>query len=89
MAVTGTFQYYGTQLTMNVYEESTNYGGNYSTLRVHVYMYQPNNNKPWSLDPINSFSASVSNGASYGYAFGYDHRGGNGDSTWLVDTTTI
>ena len=89
MAVTGTFQYYGTQLTMNVYEESTNYGGNYSTLRVHVYMYQPNNNKPWSLDAVNSFSASVSNGASWGWAFGYDHRGGNGDSTWLVDTTTI
>lgn len=89
MAVTGTFQYYGTQLTMNVYEESTNYGGNYSTMRVHVYMYQPNNNKPWSLDPVNSFSASVSNGASWGWAFGYDHRGGNGDSTWLVDTTTI
>lgn len=83
--VVGTYQYYGTQLVMNVYEESTNYGGNYSGMRIQVYMYQPNNSKPWALDAVNSFSAGLGNGAGWGYSYGYDHRAGNGATTWLVN----
>jgi hypothetical protein len=84
-SMTGTYQYYGTQLIMNVYEESTNIAGNYTTLRVQVYMYQPNNSTPWALDAVSSFSAGLGNGASWGYSYGYDHRSGNGDSTYLVN----
>lgn len=84
--VVGTYTYYGTQLVMNVYEESTNYGGNYSGMRVQVYMYQPNTSKPWALDAVNSFSASLGNGASWGYSYGYDLRSPSpGATTWLVN----